>query len=1825
MKKILLLLMLVTMFGAGLFSQVRDAYFFVPESYINFGPIAPGGTDTEMVEVRNYGNSGGFLTSATIMSGPFTLGGMPTFPLYVNSGETYSFAVEFNPVSTGHFPGEMVITGDGGFSATITLNGICEGGGTAPNLVCSVGEMLFGSVSIGEELTLFFHVSNTGSGPGNLDSYIMSGSSAFSMVGSPPLPLTLNPGESSQFTVQFQPGVAGFVQGGINITGSHGYTHNIRLTGTGVESSPNFVCSTTFHNFGDVQVGEFDSLNVNISNDGGTSGEISLYEFTGSAAFIMLYPPTLPLMVSPGESVDFTVRFEPIIEGFAEGWLSFTGSGGFYHTVSLAGTGINTTVGEVTVTPDTLNFGILFYSTMDVKTAVVRNNSSAPITISDMTIEGSNYFYLWEGYSVSPYPDDRAGEERVYEPTVVNAGDTLAVDIAFFPKMTGSFNGTLLVTDSEGGVYSAELTGQCELYPAPHIEAAPNPVLHSQLEQSIGQNEVMIFNYGNNPLTFTVQIDSLPGWLSVGASSGSVPSLGSFSVPLIINTNGLSPNPLGTDYPNGYLFNLRVSTNDPDQPIYYIEVHLVVIPLPVFVDFVGDPLTGQAPLSVQFTDLSRLSMAGVAASITSWRWDFDNDGIIDSWAQNPLHTYLQPGVYTVKLTIMTNTGTLANRIKTDYITVTNSAPVIASPLPVINDMYEDTQWGPHPLQWDVSTPNGIFNDPDDDPLTFSAVNSANIFVNITGGTFRLTSTQDWYGTQTISITATDPFGESVTQSIVVTVIPVNDAPVLSLPADFYFIRNSHYTVDFGQYLNDPDNPLDEVSITITPSGAQNQISFAYQPINAPAVQGQHSVQFWAPTNWVGVGSFQFVANDHAGRAIATGSFRMTVLEHFTVNLAADAGTSSVAAVAFAGQTVHFRDNTLGNPDWWQWQIRRNGIVIQTSDMQNPVFTLNQPGNYGAMLVLGNTEALEQAQQNILQLFTLTGTAVDPDALEPEWTLDGSPYNIYGTISIPEDQTVEIEPGVEINIFNDDEPLDIFGVMLGHGVTFQPQTNSGFWSGMRIYGNPTREVCSFENCQIKDALLPIDIIDSSPLLSTMQIVLSDTTMIMDGAAVRIAGASSPDISNLIMQNYSTGIEIVGGDSGLRNTPTLTNIRIRNSSNASRTEGEETTGIKVSGETDAELTDVEIDNYDTGLKVENEESLNASTPTLTNIRVRNSSNASRSTQTGIRISGNVGLNATDIEIEDVTTGMKVIGGDVTQRETPTLTNIRIRNSSNASRTNSAGIILENLSSIQIDDLEAVGFDTGIKIMNEDYRVTSTPTLTNIRVRNSSNASRQESIGLDVSGEVKLELDDAEIDDYDYGIKYDTDGAYFANTPTLTNIRVRNSTNASRQNRIGVQLLGLQRITCDESEISGYEVGLEVLNPTQRTVSTPTLTNIRVRNSSNASRTENIGIYLAAGVLGRLQHCVVDTAGTGILIADGNRTELIDNTIRNCETGIRASGIIPPLPIKNQTFVLDYPYYIDNPELDFRALELSHPGPWLVRNNTMYGYPLGLKASAAVVGFTNNIIWTSPSPLANPFSIVNTALTQSHNDISWANGVYPGVGNMNANPIFIDPALDNFELHHNSPCIDAGNPLFSDTDGSVSDIGAFTYIHRASMVASARFVLTGTTVTFTNNSWGHDHPVSVTEWDLGDDDVIESQSRDWSYQFDTPGIYDLRLTMRSGTLEDTRLYRAIVLVQNEQLKSPEGLTILKNDSDIQLTWQAVTETIQEEPIVVNYYVIYQADQPSGFFDYLGFTENGITTYTETNGADAGRKFYLVIGFSGGRTDLMDYINQHQRIVIE
>jgi enediyne biosynthesis protein E4 len=77
---------------------------------------------------------------------------------------------------------------------------------------------------------------------------------------------------------------------------------------------------------------------------------------------------------------------------------------------------------------------------------------------------------------------------------------------------------------------------------------------------------------------------------------------------------------------------------------------------------------GFGTLEVEFEDRSLFDSNN---PITAWEWDFNNDGVVDDNSQNPVYTYQDTGVYSVRLTI-SNGISQQTKLKKDYIKIIRS-------------------------------------------------------------------------------------------------------------------------------------------------------------------------------------------------------------------------------------------------------------------------------------------------------------------------------------------------------------------------------------------------------------------------------------------------------------------------------------------------------------------------------------------------------------------------------------------------------------------------------------------------------------------------------------------------------------------------------------------------------------------------------------------------------------------------------------------------------------------------------------------------------------------------------------------------------------------------------------------------------------------------------------------------------------------------------------------------------------------------------------------------------------------------------------------------
>jgi PKD repeat protein len=200
---------------------------------------------------------------------------------------------------------------------------------------------------------------------------------------------------------------------------------------------------------------------------------------------------------------------------------------------------------------------------------------------------------------------------------------------------------------------------------------------------------------------------------------------------------------------------------------------------PPVADFVGTPVSGETPLTVQFTDQS-------SNGPTSWSWTFGDGG--SSTAASPGHTYTAAGTYTVSLAVTNGDGS-DTETKTGYITVTD--PV--QPDPPVADFSGTPVSGDYPLA--VQFTDLSSNGPTSWSWTFGD-----------GGSSTAANPGHTYtaaGTYTVTLTVSNPYGsDSETKAGYITVteptgggtMHVADILVYPLPSGRKYYGRAEITI-----------------------------------------------------------------------------------------------------------------------------------------------------------------------------------------------------------------------------------------------------------------------------------------------------------------------------------------------------------------------------------------------------------------------------------------------------------------------------------------------------------------------------------------------------------------------------------------------------------------------------------------------------------------------------------------------------------------------------------------------------------------------------------------------------------------------------------------------------------------------------------------------------------------------------------------------------------------------------------------------------------------------------------------------------------------------
>lgn len=367
----------------------------------------------------------------------------------------------------------------------------------------------FGSVRIGSHANAFLTITNLGT----YDLAVHLGNfspSVFSLVIDPG---AISPSGNVQVGLVFTPTAEGIVTGMATVQSNDAKNSldTIYFKGIGINSALDIPASVDFH-----------ELNINKTHDSvltlknlGTGGaKIFRYKLSDpDNGFVLV--DTGAHAIAAKDSVTIKIRFAPKLEQTYAATVSVITDDGAAPTrvITLAGKGINS---KLSADPSSIDFGTIDTGTSSAKTFTLTNTGSAATTITNVKITGSSYFTLGS----------------VTLPLQIDAGANKNISVTFSPMAGGTFDGSAVITASEGSPISVSLHGIGKVKSIISVRATPEEIgLKMMLSPNPSNGSATIKLILAKPLHMMLALFDASGRLARGYEQSSF-GTGEYSLPL---------------------------------------------------------------------------------------------------------------------------------------------------------------------------------------------------------------------------------------------------------------------------------------------------------------------------------------------------------------------------------------------------------------------------------------------------------------------------------------------------------------------------------------------------------------------------------------------------------------------------------------------------------------------------------------------------------------------------------------------------------------------------------------------------------------------------------------------------------------------------------------------------------------------------------------------------------------------------------------------------------------------------------------------------------------------------------------------------------------------------------------------------------------------------------------------------------------------------------------------------------------------------------------------------------------------------------------------
>jgi len=247
--------------------------------------------------------------------------------------------------------------------------------------------------------------------------------------------------------------------------------------------------------FGKVQVGNNQSQPMTMTNSGGSSVTVTAATVTGTG--FSLSGLSLPLDLAAGQSQPFTITFAPQSVAASSGNLAIVNNG-TTSPVNVPLSGNGQTLGVLTATPSSLDFGSVQVGNNQPLSETLMNSGGSAITVTQANVTGT-------GFSIS----------GLSLPLNLAAGQSQPFTVTFAPQSAGSSSGNIALTNSGSNpTVNVPLSGDGltagALTPSPsslnfgNVQVGNNQMVYETLTNSSGSSSVTISQAGISGTGFSM-------------------------------------------------------------------------------------------------------------------------------------------------------------------------------------------------------------------------------------------------------------------------------------------------------------------------------------------------------------------------------------------------------------------------------------------------------------------------------------------------------------------------------------------------------------------------------------------------------------------------------------------------------------------------------------------------------------------------------------------------------------------------------------------------------------------------------------------------------------------------------------------------------------------------------------------------------------------------------------------------------------------------------------------------------------------------------------------------------------------------------------------------------------------------------------------------------------------------------------------------------------------------------------------------------------------------------------------------------------------------